>query len=168
MSQAPFRVVPFNAAQHDRSAFDSGSAALDAYLKTQVSQDIKRRVAACFIALTDDDRIAGYYTLAATSVLLDLLPDSTIRKLPRYPSVPAILMGRLAVDQTFKGQKLGGALLADALTRSVNAEIAAYALIVDAKDENAASFYTHHGFIALPSSARRLFLPLATARALIT
>lgn len=162
-----FQVVPFNAAQHDRSTFDSGSPALDTYLKRQVSQDIKRRVATCLVALTDDGRIAGYYTLAATSVLLDLLPEQVARKLPRYPSVPAILMGRLAVDQTFKGQKLGGALLADALARSANAEIAAYALIVDAKDEDAASFYGHHGFIALPTSSLRLFLPLASIRPLV-
>ena len=73
-------------------------------------------------------------------------------------------MGRLAVDQNFKGQGLGGALLADALDRAANAEIAAYALVVDAKDESAASFYRHHGFIALPVSTRTLFLPLATVR----
>lgn len=86
------------------------------------------------------------------------------KKLPRYPSVPAVRMGRLAVDQRFKGQGLGGALLADALDRAVNAEIAAYALLVDAKDEPAACFYRHHGFITLPDSPLALFLPLATVR----
>lgn len=74
-------------------------------------------------------------------------------------------MGRLAVDDAFKGQGLGGALLADALTRTIRAEIAAYALIVDAKDEQSAAFYQHHGFIALPDSPLTLFLPLATVQA---
>jgi hypothetical protein len=73
-------------------------------------------------------------------------------------------MGRLAVDQAFKGNGLGGALLADALDRAAHAEIAAFALMVDAKDEAAAAFYSHHGFIALPDSSLTLFLPLATVQ----
>jgi GNAT superfamily N-acetyltransferase len=85
-------------------------------------------------------------------------------ELPRHPTVPAVRMGRLAVDQAFKGQGLGGALLADALDRAARAEIAAFALIVDAKDEAAGDFYRHHGFMALPDSPLTLFLPLATVR----
>jgi len=162
MSPAPFRVAPLDAA-HDRTAFRSDSEPLNRYLREQVTQDIRRRVAACFVALSDE-RIAGYYTLASASVLLADLPVSTGKKLPRYPTVPAVRMGRLAVDQAFKGQGLGGALLADALHRAARAEIAAFALMVDAKDEAAASFYRHHGFIALPDSALTLFLPLATVR----
>ena len=80
-----------------------------------------------------------------------------------YPTVPAVRMGRLAVDQAFQGQGLGGALLADALTRAARSEIAAFALVVDAKDEAATAFYRHHGFISLPYSPQTLFLPLATA-----
>lgn len=118
---------------------------------------------ACFIALAHE-RIVGYYTLASTSLLLSDLPASIGKKLPRYPSVPAVRMGRLAVDQHFKGQGLGGALLADALDRAVNSEIAAYALVVDAKDDSAGAFYRHHGFIGLPDSPLTLFLPLATVR----
>lgn len=161
MRSAPFRVAPLEAT-HDRTPFSSGTAPLDDYFQRQVTQDIRRRVTACFVALTCEQRIAGYYTLASTSVLLSELPAAIGKKLPRYPSVPAVRMGRLAVDQNFKGQGLGGALLADALDRAANAEIAAYALVVDAKDESAASFYRHHGFIALPDSPLTLFLPLAT------
>lgn len=161
MSGAPFRLAPLDAA-HDRAAFNSDSAPLNRYLREQVTQDVRRRVAACFVALADGQRIAGYYTLASASLLLADLPASTSKKLPRYPSVPAVRMGRLAIDQAFKGQGLGGALLADALDRAARAEIAAYALMVDAKDESAADFYRHHGFIALPDSPRTLFLPLAT------
>jgi ribosomal protein S18 acetylase RimI-like enzyme len=166
MRPQQFRLLPL-ADEHDRKRFDSGSEPLDRYLREQVSQDIRRRVAACFVALADEQRIAGYYTLASASVPLDQLPAATAKKLPRYPSVPAVRMGRLAVDRAFKGQGLGGALLADALQRAANSEIAAYALIVDAKDESAAAFYRHHGFIALPSAALRLFLPLASVASLI-
>ena len=161
MSGAPFRLAPLDAA-HDRTAFNSDSAPLNRYLREQVTQDVRRRVAACFVALADGQRIAGYYTLASASLLLADLPASTSKKLPRYPTVPAVRMGRLAIDQAFKGQGLGGALLADALDRAARAEIAAYALMVDAKDESATDFYRHHGFIALPDSPRTLFLPLAT------
>ena len=163
MSGTPFRLAPLDAA-HDRAAFDSDSAPLNRYLREQATQDVRRRVAACFVALADGQRIAGYYTLASASLLLADLPASTSKKLPRYPTVPAVRMGRLAVDRAFKGQGLGGALLADALDRTARAEIAAYALMVDAKDESAADFYRHHGFIALPDSPRTLFLPLATVQ----
>ncbi len=162
MSRAPFLLVPLDAA-HDRTGFNSDSEPLNRYLREQVTQDIRRRVAACFVALRDGQRIAGYYTLASASLLLVDLPARTGKKLPRYPTVPAIRMGRLAVDQEFKGQGLGGALLADALDRAVRSEIAAFALIVDAKDEAATAFYRHHGFIALPDSLS-MFLPLATAK----
>ena len=163
MSAAPFLIAALDA-QHDRTVFNSGSEPLDRYLREQVTQDIRRRVAACFVALSEQ-RIAGYYTLASASLLLADLPASTGQKLPRYPTVPAVRMGRLAVDQAFKGQGLGAALLADAPGRAIRSEIAAYALMVDAKDDSAAAFYQHHGFVALPSSPLALFLPLATASA---
>lgn len=164
MSGAPFRLASLDAG-HDRTAFNSDSEPLNRYLREQATQDVRRRVAACFVALADGSRIAGYYTLASASLLLADLPASVGKKLPRYPTVPAVRMGRLAVDQAFKGQGLGGALLADALDRAVRSEIAAYALMVDAKDEAAAAFYRHHGFIALPDSPFTLFLPLATLEA---
>ena len=162
MSQAPFQLAPL-AAGHDRSKFNSSSASLDRYFRELVTQDIRRRVAACFVALADERTIAGYYTLASASLLLADLPAATAKKLPRYPTVPAVRMGRLAVDQAFKGQGLGGALLADALDRAVSSEIAAFALMVDAKDETAAAFYRHHGFIALPDAPKTMFLPVETA-----
>jgi ribosomal protein S18 acetylase RimI-like enzyme len=163
MSRAPFLLKPLDAA-HERAAFDCERQALNRYLREQATQDIRRRVAACFVALDDAQRIAGYYTLASASLLLADLPASIGKKLPRYPTVPAVRMGRLAVDRGFKGQGLGGALLADALSRAARAEIAAYALMVDAKDESAAAFYRHHGFLALPDSPMTLFLPLASLK----
>jgi len=163
MSRAPFLLLPLDAA-HDRSVFRSDSEPLNRYLQEQVTQDIRRRVAACFVALADGRRIAGFYTLASASLLLADLPASTGKKLPRYPTVPAVRMGRLAVDQAFKGKGLGGALLADALDRAARSEIAAFALMVDAKDEAVAAFYQHHGFLALPDSRLTMLLPLATVQ----
>jgi GNAT superfamily N-acetyltransferase len=161
VSRTPFRVVPLDVG-HDRVLFNSSSEPLDRYFREQVTQDVRRRVAACFVALSEERRIAGFYTLASASLLLADLPVSLGKKLPRYPTVPAVRLGRLAVDQTFKGQGLGGALLADALDRAARSEIAAYAMLVDAKDESAAAFYQHHGFIPLPDTPLILFLPLAT------
>jgi ribosomal protein S18 acetylase RimI-like enzyme len=153
-------------AKHDRSRFDCGSEPLNRYFTQQVTQDIRRRVAACFVATTSAGAVAGYYTLASASVPLTDLPPETARKLPRYPSVPAVRMGRLAVDRQLQRQGLGAAFLADALTRALSSDIAAFALIVDAKDDVAAAFYRHHGFIAFGDNPHALFLPLATAKPL--
>lgn len=164
MSRPPFRLVLLDAARHDRSAFDCESEPLNRYLQQQATQDVRRRFASCFVAVTDDDGIAGYYTLASSSVSLIDLPADTRKRLPRYPTVPAVRMGRLAVDRRFKRIGLGAALLADALMRAARSEIAAHALIVDAKDEAALAFYRHHGFIALPDAPLTVFLPLETGR----
>ncbi|KAA6186200.1 GNAT family N-acetyltransferase [Thiohalocapsa marina] len=166
MTRAPFLITAL-ASGHDRRCFSCGVVALDSYLRERVSQDIRRRVAACFVALSEDGGIAGYYTLATASVPLIDLPDSLRRKLPRYASVAAIRLGRLAVDCAFKGNGLGGALLADALHRSIASEIAAAVLIVDAKGDPAAAFYRHHDFIQLGGSPLHLFLPLTTAKSAI-
>ena len=166
VGNAPFLLAPFGADTHDRSTFCSGSKPLDRYLQQQATEDMRRRVATCFVALASNQCIAGYYTLASASLLLSDLPASIRKKAPRYPTVPTVRMGRLAVHQAFQGQGLGGALLADALARAARSEIAAYALMVEAKDGAAAAFYRHHGLIALPDAAQTLFLPLANLAAL--
>ncbi len=130
-------------------------------MREQAVQDARRRVAACFVALDDTRRIVGYYTLASAGVPLTALPPENRKKLPRYPAVPAVRMGRFAVDQACQGRGLGAALLADAIARTMRAEIASYAMIVDTKDEKAAAFYRHHGFISLPDTPLMLFLPFA-------
>lgn len=157
------RIGPLGEA-HDRTHFDCGSEALNRYLRQQASQDVRRLVAACFVATLDDDSVCGYYTLASTGIPLNDLPVELSRQLPRYPLIPAVRMGRMAVDGRFKGQGLGGVLLADAIERSMRSEIAAFALVVDAKDDSAAAFYRHHGFIPFHGAPRTLFLPFATAR----
>lgn len=138
-------------------------AELDRYLQEQAGQDMRRRVAAPFVLHDlEAGRIAGYYTLAATSLQLDELPQEMRKKLPRYPLLPATLLGRLAVDERYKGQGLGTFLLLNALRRSLESEIASMAVVVDAKDDQAKAFYEYHQFIVFPTMQRRLYLPMVT------
>lgn len=149
--------------QHDRTSFHCGAEALDRYLKKQARQDAEKRVAAPFVAVKRPDTcVLGYYTLSASVLTLADLPDELVRKLPRYPQLPVTLLGRLAVDQSTKGQGLGEHLLLDALHRSLAHadQIAAMAVVVDAKDESAAAFYRHFGFLTLQAQPSRLFLPM--------
>ena len=162
MSNAPFRIELLQ--KQDRSTFDCGEPELNAYFHTRVSQDVRRNYATCFVAIDKaGDRIAGFYTLAMGSVPLGRLPEDVAKRLPRYPQVPVVHIGRLAVDQKYQGQKLGGSLLADAIARSIDSEIAAFALVVDAKDKNAVAFYKHFGFLQLSRSPKTLFLPISKA-----
>ena len=149
---------------HDRRVFDCGVPALDRYLREQASQDVKRRLSNCSVALDQTDgRLAAFYTLAASSIPIASLPEEDTRRLPHYPLLPAVLIGRLAVDLRYRGRQLGAALLADAIRRSAQAAPASFTLLVDAKDESAAAFYRKHGFIPLASRTLSLFLPIATA-----
>ena len=159
---APFLVEPFGDS-HDRTSFDCGIEPLDRYFRQQVSQDIKRRITNCFVALDPQGVIAGYYTFAATGLPMNKLSAAETKRLPRYPLLPAGLIGRLAVDKKFRGQGLGSALIVDALMRAVRAEPAIYALVVDAKDETALDFYRHLGFRQFASRPMSLFLAIATA-----
>ena len=106
MSRAQFEIALLNSA-HDRTTFNSGSAPLDRYLREQVTQDVRRRVAACFVATTDGKCIAGYYTLASASLLLGELPASIAKKLPRYPTVPTVRMGPPGNRSRFQGAGTG-------------------------------------------------------------
>ncbi len=158
------RIEPLSG-DHDRSQFVSGSDALDRYFREQASQDVKRRIAACFVAVSvAAEDVAGYYTLSATSVALSSFSPEIVKKLPRYPVVPAVLLGRLAVSRHYLGQGLGGILLADALQRTWGPEFGVFAMVVDAKDEAARRFYEHHGFTLLAGEAQRLCLPIAAAQ----
>lgn len=164
----PAFVIEALATTHQRDSFTCGAAALDRYFHQQVTQDLRRRVATCFVAVEcASSRIAAYYTLAATGIDLGSLPDEVRKKLPRYPTVPAVRMGRLAVASEFSGRGLGAALLAGALARTADSDIAAYALIVDAKDQAAADFYRHHGFSAFDGKPLMLYLPIDGLRKLM-
>jgi GNAT superfamily N-acetyltransferase len=163
VTSAPFRVEPL--AQHDRATFDCGEPALDTYLRAQATQDMRRRVANCFVTVeVTSSELAAFYTLSSASLAMTDLPPELAKRLPRYPLLPAVRIGRLAVDRRFHGRGLGGAMLADAAERTLRSAAAAYALIVDAKHDAAVRFYEHHGFRRFVSLERALFLPLETAR----
>ncbi|MFN8008414.1 MAG: GNAT family N-acetyltransferase [Terriglobia bacterium] len=157
---------------HDREAFSCGIEALDRYLKTQALQNAKKYVAAVFVLVNEGepDRILGYYTLSATSVKLSELPPETAKKIPKYPSMPATLLGRFAVSDQCREMGFGELLLMDALKRSFDqsVQIGSSAVIVDAKDEKASAFYQHFGFRQFLDNPRKLFLPMRTIERLFT
>jgi ribosomal protein S18 acetylase RimI-like enzyme len=159
MPDYPFSVVPLG--QQDRSGFTCGNEPLNNYLLTQAGQDMKRRVAACFLAIdTATGAVAGYYTLSACHVqLTDIAPDWQ-KKLPRYPVVPSARLGRLAIDVRYQGKKLGAAMLSNAVVRALRSDIAAHMMVVEAKSDIAAAFYMHHGLRRDPHEPLRLYAPL--------
>ena len=152
---------------HDRSSFRCGVAELDDYLVKQASQDVRRRVAAVFVMVAQErpKRILGYYTLSSFAVRTTGLPADEMRKLPRYPTTPATLIGRLARDAAEPG--VGGLLLADALQRILTSasEVASALVVVEAKDLSAVTFYRKFGFIPFTGCPQKLFLPMRTIAA---
>jgi GNAT superfamily N-acetyltransferase len=164
-AEEQLRVEPLGSA-HDRSRFESGVEPLDRYFRTQAGQEARKNMAAPFVLVLPDGTIAGYYTLSSTAVQLGELPEQTIKKLPRYPLVPATLLGRLAVDRRQQGRGHGRFLLADALYRAARSEIASFAVIVDAKDESARRFYERESFLPFPDQPMKLFRPMVDIRRL--
>ena len=163
MADAPERspYVEALGPQHDRSSFSCGVEPLDRYFRTQAGQDARKNMAAPFVLVLPDGAVGGYYTLSSTAVKLTELPADTMRRLPRYPLVPATLLGRLAVDQRYQGRGYGRFLLADALLRAVRSEIASFAIVVDAKNEAARRFYERENFLPFLDQPMKLFRPMA-------
>jgi ribosomal protein S18 acetylase RimI-like enzyme len=160
----PVKIEPL-AKKHDRAAFSCGYEELDRYIKERASQEAKKQIAAPFVLLEGgDNSVIGYYTLSATSILLTDLPEETAKKLPRYPDVPASLLGRLAVDARYKRRGHGELLLMDALRRAFQAttDVASFAVVVDPKNKKSRSFYEHYGFLAFRDQKLRMYLPMKT------
>ena len=161
-------VIEVLSSSHDRLAFTSGSEVLDRYLQSQASQDVRRRISNCFVAAPPASTIiAGYYTLAASSIPITDLPEELANRLPRYPVIPAAIIGRLAVDRQYWRRGLGAALLFDAVQRTMRFGRAVFTLIIDAKDDDAVAFYRRFGFLPFASRAMSLYLPIATAAKLV-
>jgi GNAT superfamily N-acetyltransferase len=156
-------------AVHNRAAFNCGVPELDNYLKTQATQDQKRNVSQPYVLTDEAGTIYGYYTLSSGSVNLEQLPETARKGLPHYPQMPVILLGRLATDQRFQGQGIGASLLADALKRSyeVSQSIGALAVVIQAKNDQAASFYRKHEFISSQTDPHVLMLPMKTIATLM-
>ena len=155
--------VQLLAPEHDRRNFLCGVEPLDVHFRERAGQDVKRRVSNCFVLLDGQGAVAGFYTFAATSLPLTELSELEKKRLPRYPLMPAGLIGRLAIDRRFHGQGLGSALVFDAVVRASRGDPAIFALIVDAKDDAAAAFYRHLEFRSFESRPLSLFIPVETA-----
>lgn len=156
---------------HKKEAFRSDVHALDAYLHRQASQDMRKHVGAIFVLIDNNtSTVVGYYSLSAIGIEAKELPETIIKKLPKYPILPATLLGRLAIDKNYQGQGFGELLLIDALKRSliISRKIASMAVIVDVKDAKAVSFYQRYGFLAFPNLSQRCFMPMATVEKLFT
>jgi GNAT superfamily N-acetyltransferase len=157
-----YRLEPLGK-HHDRAAFSCGVDSLDSYLKTQASQDMRRKANAVFVLVPADSppAIAGYFTLCSYGIAPGSIPEEARTHLPRYPVVSATLIGRLAIGKDSQGKGLGSRLLAKALQKAHdNASVVGSSMVVvDAIDERAVRFYRAHGFLKLPESMR-LVLPM--------
>jgi GNAT superfamily N-acetyltransferase len=164
-----YRLEPLGK-QHDRDGFSCGVESLDGYLKTQATQDMRRKANAVFVLVPESEpsRIAGYFTLCAYGLSPGAVPEEAQKHIPRYPVVSATLMGRLAVSGDLQSRGLSSILLAMALRKAYeNADVVGSSMVVvDAIDERAARFYRAHGFIQLPESMR-LILPMRTIAGLV-
>ncbi len=150
----------------DRTQFECGSDELNSFIKSKARQNQSVGFNTTFVAIEPGDkakRVLGFYSLSMGEIDLSSLPEEVLKKLPKHP-VPVARMGRLAVDDFAKGQGLGKLLLVDAMKRvqSASSSVGVYALLVDAKDDTAKSFYKKYGFIELVNELMTLFLPLTS------
>src|SRR5471032_976428 len=151
--------------KHDRAAFSCGVAALDDWFRFRAGQDEKRNVARVFVAIDDQLGIVGFYSLSSFTLAIPDLPSKHTKRLPRYDVIPAALIGRLARDQRVRGEGIGDLLLADAVRRIIGASqsLAVFAIVVEARNEEAADFYCNFGFVPFPSRPLRLFMTISEA-----
>lgn len=149
---------------HDRNNFDCGSEPLNLYLAHQANQDMKRRMAAVYVAIQSDapERILGFYSLSTAQLCLSDLPPDIAQTLPRYPYLPAYRLGRLAVDLHYRGLKIGERLLIDALFKCFKNDIPGMAVLVDSKNDSASCFYKRYGFIPFSTQPSTLFMTMKT------
>lgn len=168
MTLFPLSIEPL--LDHDCASFSCGVAELDDYIHHRARQDARRKVAAPFVLVDDHRTIVGYYTLSAYGVSPAELPPELARKLPKYPLIPATLLGRLAVADGYQGRQLGRMLLIDALYRSWKntAEVASTGVVAEAINEKAHSFYVRYGFIELAERPNKLFLPMQIIRKVLS
>jgi predicted GNAT family N-acyltransferase len=147
--------------QHDRAAFSCGVEALDNYFRGDpIRQDVSRKTANAFVLTNDGKSVAGFYTLSPISILSVDLPASLAKKLPQRP-IGATLIGRMGMDMSLQGNRLGELMLTDALYKAWQASqlVSSWAVVVDAK-EGAREFYIKYEFTPFATQPNRLFLPM--------
>ena len=152
------------AGDHDVSGFDSGESTLDVWLRESALAAQKKGTGRTFVWVSEGDthrRVLAYYTLAAHLIEREQLTKKLARGMPRQ--LPAVLLGRLALDRSLHGHGLGGAVLAEAIGRvaSIATTLGARYLVVDALHAQAAAFYQHYGFAPVPDQhSLRLILKI--------
>lgn len=162
MAESRFRFERLST-HHNREVFESTDPELDAYFRHIARQDVRRRLSSVYVMDdADTELVAGYYTLSASSVPADRLPEDITRSLPHYQEFPAILIGRFAIDHRYQGMGRGGELLAAALrvALEITNTVGAAFVLVDAKNEIVQRFYERYTFALLAGDDRRLFLPM--------
>lgn len=158
-----------NRKQHNRSAFYCGVDSLDNYIRKQASQDLKKKIATVFVLVDlPNTNVIAYYTLSSYTIEITQLDKSFAKQLPRYPLLPATLLGRLAVDSNYRGRHLGELMLVDALKKALEAtaKVASLAVIAEAIDEKAVNFYRKYGFCAFGQNPMKLYFPMQSIREL--
>lgn len=163
------KIDPLDSRRHIRSDFCCGRDSLDNYIRKQASQDIKRRIATVFVLIDEPETsVLAYYTLSAYTVDVSVLNEDLAKRLPRYPLLPATLLGRLAVDNSQQGKRFGELMLIDALHKSLEstAQVASLAVVAEALDEKALGFYLKYGFQPFSQEPMKLYLPMKSIEAL--
>jgi GNAT superfamily N-acetyltransferase len=155
------RIELLDRSRHHREGFDCGVAVLNQYLQRQARQDSERNQTRVWVWAWDDGEVIGYFSLASASISLGDLPEEMRKKLGKYQDLPMILLGRLAIDQRYQGQRLGATLLGFALRKviEVNTIAAAWGVVVDAIGDDAVRFYQRYGFQVLEGN--RLYASIA-------
>jgi GNAT superfamily N-acetyltransferase len=157
------KIESLDSRKHDRSDFCCGKDSLDNYIRKQASQDLKKRVSTVFVLIDEPElNVLAYYTLSTYTVDISALDRAFAKRLPRYPQLPATLLGRLAVDRRQTGKRYGELMLIDALHRALDAstQVASLAVIAEAKDATALNFYLKYGFQQFKVEPMKLYFPM--------
>jgi predicted GNAT family N-acyltransferase len=165
------KIEPLDSRKHLRSSFCCGKASLDDYIREKASQDLKKRISTVFVLIDEPEtNVLAYYTLSSYTVDIAASDESFAKRLPRYPLLPATLLGRLAVDNRQKGKRFGELLLLNALKKSldISAQVASLAMIVEALDDEALSFYLKYGFQQFKQETLKLYLPMKSIEELFS
>ena len=163
----PFKIEHLDSRRHNRSKFCCDEESLDMYIRKQASQDIEKRVSKVFVLVNDLEYcVLAYYSLSAYVIEAQGLDEKLTKRLPKYPRLPATLLGRLAVDNTLKENGWGKLMLVHALKKALNAseEVSSLGVVAEALNESAVSFYRKYGFQQIKGEPMKLFIPMKSVK----